>query len=155
MEKQKGAQGISAVESVSGQVGTEGDILITYDSETAGWNHGHAAIVRYDDTYIVEAWPGDGVRYHVNNWADRFTDARGFWVSGADGADYDGAEGVAKAQLGEPYTIWTTKSNTSEWYCSKLVWYGWKQQGYELDHDGGTYVIPADLENDSQTTRFY
>ncbi|WP_051430850.1 YiiX/YebB-like N1pC/P60 family cysteine hydrolase [Thermicanus aegyptius] len=143
------------VPSYSGQVGTEGDILVTYDNKTSGWHHGHAAIVRWDNTYIIEAWPDDGVRYYVNNWASRFIDARGFWVTGASEDDYDYAEDVAQRQIGEPYSLTTSKDDTTRWYCSKLVWYAWNQQGYDLDPDGGYYVLPSDLEDSDLTYRFF
>ncbi|TPG70195.1 hypothetical protein EEL31_18000 [Brevibacillus laterosporus] len=39
----------------SGRMGTVGDILITYDNKTSMWRHGHAAIVRKNNDYIVEA----------------------------------------------------------------------------------------------------
>ena len=38
-------------------MGTVGDILITYNNSTLGWNHGHANIARTNNNYIVGAWP--------------------------------------------------------------------------------------------------
>ncbi len=40
--------------SSSGRMETNGDILITYDNKTSRWRHGHDAIVRNNNNYIVE-----------------------------------------------------------------------------------------------------
>jgi len=54
----------------------------------------------------------------------------------------------ARAQLGEPYSIWTSKTNQSKWYCSKLVWasyYWWSGRRINMDPNGGYWVTPNDL----------
>lgn len=59
------------------------------------------------------------------------------------------------AQAGEPYNINSSKTDYAQWYCSKLPWAGWKvKTGIDLDADGGYWVKPADLVNDSQTSTF-
>jgi uncharacterized protein YycO len=142
-------QGISIM--TAGEMGTYGDILITYDSKTSGWEHGHAAIVQTNNDYIVEAWPNVGVRSYQNNWANRFTSKKKMYVSGAPSADYTNAQTWAKQQLGDPYSIPAGKNDARKFYCSSLVWQAWYNQGYNLDANGGLLVTPADLENDSST----
>ncbi|WJQ14403.1 YiiX/YebB-like N1pC/P60 family cysteine hydrolase [Geobacillus stearothermophilus] len=146
-------KGVSALAS-SGALGTNGDILITYDSESSGWNHGHAAIVRWDGDYIIEAWPGDGVRYYVNNWKIRFKTWKALWVKGAMGEDYTSAQSYARAQIGEPYSLTATKNQSSKWYCSLLVWKAWENRGFDLDDDGGIIVTPSDLDQDPETITY-
>lgn len=54
----------------------------------------------------------------------------------------------ARAQLGEPYTLFTPKWDQNHWYCSKLVWwsYRWASWGYiDLDSNGGYWVTPNNL----------
>jgi hypothetical protein len=59
------------------------------------------------------------------------------------------------AQKGEPYNINSSKSNTSEWYCSKLPWKGWQvRTGLDIDADGGYWVWPVDLVNSTHTKVF-
>lgn len=59
------------------------------------------------------------------------------------------------AQAGEPFDISSSKTDYSRWYCSKLAWAGWKvRAGVDLDADGGYWVKPADLVNDSETRTF-
>lgn len=58
-------------------------------------------------------------------------------------------------QKGEPYNIASSKTDYGRWYCSKLPWVGWKlKAGVDLDADGGYWVWPVDLVNDSQTSVF-
>lgn len=50
-----------------------------------------------------------------------------------------------KSQLGENYSF-SSKSNTSSWYCSKLQWRAYKQVlNIDIDYDGGSYVFPEDI----------
>ncbi|MGP4063260.1 distant relative of cell wall-associated hydrolase-like protein [Halobacillus litoralis] len=150
-QKQK-SKGISAMAS-SGALGTNGDILITTDNKTAGYDHGHAAVVRWDTNYIVEAMPG-GVRYNDNNWKNEYTDWWGLWVSGASGSDYDYTESYARGQVGEPYSILALKNQSSKWYCSLIPYKAWSYRGFNLDTDGGTHVTPRDILFDNDTIVF-
>ncbi|MFU8692747.1 YiiX/YebB-like N1pC/P60 family cysteine hydrolase (plasmid) [Rossellomorea sp. FS2] len=144
--------------ATSSSVGTEGDVLATMDSSSSKgiFNYGHAAIVRWDDNYTIEAYPNGGVQYKKNDWKTRYNKVRGFWVKGASLSHYDKAENYAKAQLGEPYNTGFGKWPTDRWYCSQLVWRAWYQQGFDID-DGGSVVSPADLYNNDggALTMFY
>lgn len=52
----------------------------------------------------------------------------------------------AKWQDRDTYSITTSKSNTSKWYCSKLSWIGYKRyDSKDFDYDGGSIVFPVDL----------
>jgi uncharacterized protein YycO len=139
-----------------GKMGTVGDILVTYLPAHFGWNHGHAAIVRYDNNYIVEAWTGNDnkVRNYQNNFGKRFSDARKFYVKGATDQEYKNAAAYETEQVGDPYSLAATTNTTTKFYCSQLVWQAWSRQGYDLDGNGGFVVTPANLEADSQTIRY-
>lgn len=80
--------------------------------------------------------------------------AYGIWVP----AKYTYGSSVVNycaAQKGEPYNINSSKSNTSEWYCSKLPWKGWQvRTGLDIDADGGYWVWPVDLVNSTHTKVF-
>lgn len=138
----------------SGKMGTVGDILITYDNETSGWNHGHAAIVRKNNDYIVEAWPKEGVRVYKNNWGNRFDSAYKFYVKGADDTDFNNAQKYAYSQLGKPYQLNVQKHFTDAYYCSQLVWKAWYEQDFDVDADGGFLVTPADIDDSKLTVEY-
>ncbi len=153
-EKAKQLERTLAVSGIY-SLGTNGDVLVTYDNKTSGWNHGHTAIVRWDNNYIIEAMPTPGVRYHQNNWKSRFISERAFYVSGAAGSKYTNAARNAASRVGKPYAIYTSKTSTDKYYCSKLVWQAWRGQGWDLDADGGYWVFPVDLERDAHTIRYW
>jgi uncharacterized protein YycO len=145
----KKAQGIQVM--TAGEMGTNGDILITYDNKTSGWRHGHAAIVQTNNDYVVESWPNVGVRSYKNNWSSRFSSKKKMYISGASSSKYTAAQAYAKSKIGSPYQAPVGKNSPIAFYCSSLVWQSWYKQGYDLDGNGGLLVTPADLENDSQT----
>ncbi|MGG1440720.1 YiiX/YebB-like N1pC/P60 family cysteine hydrolase [Brevibacillus laterosporus] len=149
-EEQQKVQGLAS----SGRMGTVGDILITYDNKTSVWRHGHAAIVRKNNDYIVEAWPEEGVRNYKNNWGNRFDSALKLYVKGADDTDYINAQKFAYGEKGKPYKLNVAKHFTSSYYCSKLVWKAWDEQGFDVDADGGFIVTPADIENSKNTVEY-
>jgi len=91
---------------------------------------------------------GWGVRRDAWDWFPRHYSrvaVMGVWT----GPSIRNAAGwYARAQIGEPYTIWTSKTNQSKWYCSKLVWAGyyWNSNGgIDLDSNGGFWVTPNNL----------
>ena len=58
-------------------------------------------------------------------------------------------------QIGKPYQI-SSKTNTSKWYCSKLVWRAYKEAlNIDIDSDGGTYVFPDDILESPLTNVIY
>ncbi|MBE6056293.1 MAG: hydrolase, partial [Clostridium sp.] len=40
------------------------------------------------------------------------------------------------------------KWTTNRFYCSQIVWRAWMEQGFDLDKDGGSAVLPNDLISD-------
>ncbi|KOY67248.1 hydrolase [Clostridium sporogenes] len=133
-------------------LGGYGDILITpigkYDSFT-----GHAGIVCVDNQYTIEAYPMgkqvEGVQRRVNNWKDRYDKVILAGVNGADESHYRNAIKYAeeKIGLGYNYNI-LNKWTTNRFYCSQIVWRAWMEQGFDLDKDGGSAVLPNDLISD-------
>lgn len=139
----------------SSALGTKGDILITYDTgSVSSWNYGHAAIVRWDSAYIIEAMPKDGVRYHANNWKTRYSNWKGLWVKGASDTDYTDAQAYARGQLGKKYSLAYGKYQATYFYCSLLAWKSWKNTGFDIDDDGGVVVTPGDIDQDPQTITY-
>lgn len=81
--------------------------------------------------------------------------AYGLWVPSVSSSRRVAARNYCRAQNGEPYVITSSKSNQSQWYCSKLPWASYKYtSNIDLDYNGGYYVWPEDLVNDSQTSVF-
>ncbi|MHB1017008.1 MAG: hypothetical protein ACYC2X_03825 [Coriobacteriia bacterium] len=80
--------------------------------------------------------------------------AYGLWVP-SKASSGSGVVTYCSLQRGEPYNILSSKTDYGRWYCSKLPWVAWRlKAGVDLDADGGYWVWPVDLVNDSQTSIF-
>jgi hypothetical protein len=81
-----------------------------------------------------------------------YPEAYGLWVPGVDwlGAS---VRDYCRRQLGEPYNVMSSKSDETQWYCSKLAWAGWYRiASRDIDADGGYWVWPVDLVNSRWTS---
>lgn len=130
-----------------------GDILTTKDNKHSGWHHGHAGIVMEDNNYTVEAFDTDGVQVRNNTWK-RANERKGPYVRGAVRNNALHAQLYAYSKKGHNYSLTASKSSHDVFYCSSLVWKAWNEQGYDLDDNGGYWVLPMDLRNDYNTIEF-
>ena len=151
----------SAVARPTGSMGNAGDVLITMSGSSSSkvtWVGGHAALV-VDGYNTIEAFGNagtskDGVRYWTNNFHNRYKDAKGYSVSGTSMSTREKAVSYAESKLCAPYNFnFFNKTNTSAFYCSQIVWKAWKQQGVELDYNGGDAVWPGDLDKSPKLVR--
>lgn len=133
-----------------------GNILIALDSIT---DHVGLVVDRYE---VIEAHPDNpngGVDYRDNDWGSRYDDIKGLEVINASDTAKENAVAYAEAQYGEPYTMATTHWTTDKWYCSKLVWRAWYEQGYDIEgyilELRGTHVTPGDILDSPLTSVFY
>ena len=114
----------------STSIGSCGDILIALDSITD-----HVGIV-VDAYTVIEANPDNpngGVDYRDNDWPSRYNRIKGMSVDGATEDDKSNAVAYANLQIGEPYDLLSGRWTTDKWYCSKLVWRAWYEQGFDLE----------------------
>jgi Spy/CpxP family protein refolding chaperone len=91
---------------------------------------------------------GWGVRHDDSNWFRTHYSRVAVLGVHTSASTRTSAAGYARAQLGEPYTLTTSKTNQSKWYCSKLVWasYYWRSgHSINLDPNGGFWVTPDNL----------
>lgn len=148
------------------QLAQKGDILL--DDNGSFGIFGHAAIVEgrfYDSTYgyyirVIEA-VGAGVCrgiFDARRADDR--DTYLYKVFTATPEQKKEAVGFCITQLGKPWFLNLThdySEDTSPWMCSQLVWAGYKNQGVDIEIDGGSGgevgVTPHDItENSSMVT---
>lgn len=52
------------------------------------------------------------------------------------------AVAAARSMQGMPFYLLGSRDSTSLFYCSKIVWYVYAQQGYDLDPDGPYWIVP-------------
>lgn len=134
----------------AGTIGLYGDILLALDSITD-----HVAIVK-DSYLVIEAHPDtDNVAYRENNYPARYNDIKGLRVK-TTSATKSKAVTYAEGQLGEPYSLFSTRNSTNSWYCSKLVWAAYYYNGLDLESTFTAGMItPGDLLESPHTSVFY
>lgn len=132
-----------------------GDILVTLSTHTAGWRHGHAALVIDRDTALESIMLGtDSCLVPVRRWYTysgyavlRVKDASPalrqqavqFALKHLQGVPYRLTAGFLGPKAPEP------DAPQFGLHCSYLVWYTWKSFGFDLDSDGGRLVSSRDL----------
>ncbi len=131
----------------------KGDILITFNTHTMGWRHGHCAIVL--DEY------GNTLLEHMSIGETSCTTSPISWkkypafvvLRHKDKALAEKAADYARENLVEiPYDILagvinkdkTGEENPSS-HCSHIVWQAYKSQGVDLDNNKGIFVTPRDI----------
>ncbi len=131
----------------------DGDILVTPCAHTFGWRHGHAGIVvNAAEGLTVEA-VSIGTRSAVSSvrhWRTypTFTVLR---LKDADPVTRRAAGLYAQNHLVDlPYRLTSglrekEPAEAACCHCAYLVWYAYRQFGYDLDGDGGHLVTVADL----------
>lgn len=68
------------------------------------------------------------------------------YAPNASWSERNDARNYAKQQDPDEYSLWTSKWNSSSWYCSKLAWKAYYEKiGIDIDYNGGYYVFPADI----------
>lgn len=137
----------------------DGDIILGFNA----WTVGHSGImdatrgIALSSSCVwsaVKEAPGcvtleKPSKYRGYDWA------YGLWVPKALATQRTSARRFCSSQIGERYNLFSAKWDHTQWYCSKLPWAGYSQRAYrDLDANGGYWVTPADLYNDSETSVF-
>lgn len=136
----------------------EGDIV--WETETILFNSGHNALIvdmnqdSYYGSYIqtVEA-VGSGVQrgflddQRMVQYRCEILRVKGHTSTKSSNAIY-----FAELQIGKNYNLNTfrlnTSINSSEWYCSELVYASWKYAGIDIGVKNGSYLQLGCLPND-------
>jgi uncharacterized protein YycO len=134
-----------------------GDVI--YESEGGGGITGHALIVEgifYDETQdqdyirVVEAIDVGVCRSVLD---DERVDDKGvsiYRVNDATQDDIEEAIAFCVGEIGASYNLdfaKDTSSSETDWYCSELVWAGYKNQGIDIEDTGFSEpgVTPRDI----------
>jgi len=129
---------------------------------------GHTAVLSTKSKYVIEAATtgGNGAKvfhWNVSNIWSNTTGIKQYKVAswlGKDASIEEREKAVKYGlnQVGEPYSLKTTLSNESNWYCSKLTYRMWKDGGYSLQPlsnytkiNGYLLILPVDIANDSNS----
>lgn len=90
-----------------------------------------------------------------NWWNSKTTGANVYqryalWAPNMTSANRTAIVNYMRNQIGEEYNFSSSKTNESQWYCSKLQWMAYKKVlNIDIDYNGGTWVMPNDIKNSS------
>lgn len=131
----------------------KGDILITFNTHTMGWRHGHCAIVLDENANTLLE------HMSIGNVSCK-TASRGWEMYPAfvvlryrdKEVAQKAAEYAEKNLVDIPYNILAgviKKDKTGEEkpssHCSHIVWQAYKSQSVDLDNNKGVFVTPKDI----------
>ncbi len=131
-----------------------GDILVTFNTHTCDWRHGHAAIVTNAEKGEILEHKSIGNVSEFGNagqWGSypsfvvlRYPDADLAARAGAYArqhlahVDYNIFAGVVKKDKSD-------EEIPSSSHCAHIVWQAYKALGVDIDHDKGIIVTPHDI----------
>lgn len=126
---------------------TKGNILLTKDQVTLGYNHGHAAIVYQNCKKIIEA-PGVGnlsTERDIDAWENFYT-CKLMYPASPDFETRKSAADMAKEKyVGWEYAIAPSRSSTKYLNCATLVWRAYNDVGVVLGYANADTVTPRNL----------
>ncbi len=132
----------------------KGDILVTFNTHTFGWRHGHCAIVLNEnsDTLLEHMSIGEvSCKTALGSWRGypsfvvlRYKDEE---------VAKKAAEYAEKNLLDIPYNILagvikkdkSDETAVSSSHCSHIVWQAYKSTGVDIDDNKGIFVTPKDI----------
>lgn len=144
----------------------KGVILVTRDGKLDKLV-GHAGIV-YNSSTTVEAFPKsrapkntsgkivDGVSTYSNKWHLRYNKVYGVTTYGTSSSQDASVANYAYSYRNKPYNwVFTNTETTSKFYCSQLIYKGYKAKTGKNLNQGGGIVFPIDLVQSSNTYIIY
>lgn len=131
----------------------KGDILVTFNTQTLDWRHGHLGLVLNDSgTQLLEHMSIGEVSCVTDSlyWG---TYPAFIVLRHPDESIAQKAADYAKENLvGIPYDIFAgflkkdkTGENNPSSHCSHIVWQAYKSQGVDIDRNKGPIVTPRDV----------
>jgi len=117
-----------------------GDILLGGDSGGSYGRFTHAGLYignnKVVDMYIsTGVYTTDAEAYHKYDWA-------AILRVKAEPGQKKAVVNYVSREVGSPFFILTPKLENGLWYCTKLIWYAYLQQGINLDPFNGYWIIP-------------
>ena len=132
----------------------DGDILITFNTHTLDWRHGHASIVTDAERGIILEHMSVG-NTSVLSRAEKWGSYPAFAVLRYPQEEKAklAAEYAKEKLIDVPYSIFAglwqkdkSKNETvSSSHCSHIVWQAYKAAGIDIDSNGGRIVTPKDI----------
>lgn len=150
----------------------DGSILITSDSITATYAHGHAGIISGIEfpnistkNYYITEHPGNGTNDGLS-WRFILTDnTTNYWRTRTDLGVFNAsstsimtsASAVARTSLilNKGYTPLASKTNTTQYNCATLVYRCYLNSGLDISKASSSTVLPRDITQSSNLYNAY
>lgn len=118
-----------------------GDIVLGGNTGSS-WGHWTHAALYLGDGQVMETFLQPGTKPEpVTRYNEYYSHAGALRVNlPADVKDR--AVARARALEGSPWYLLASKGSASLQYCSKIVWWVYAQEGYDLDPDRPYWVVP-------------
>lgn len=154
----------------------DGAILITQDSATLGYQHGHTSIISgltnasasdpiYRTIYMTEhpgstTNMGSSWRVQISNslnsyWRTRENVATMYHKNSTAIMDLAGQTARSGLVIGYPYNPLANKNDTDKYNCSSLVYRCYIEHGVDIGTNGGTIVLPIHIAQDNDLRVYY
>ncbi|HEY3366052.1 MAG TPA: YiiX/YebB-like N1pC/P60 family cysteine hydrolase [Symbiobacteriaceae bacterium] len=125
-----------------------GDIVLGGNTGSS-WGYWTHAALYLGDGQVMESFLQTGVTPEpVSRYNDYYSHAGALRVK-LPRAVKERAVATARTLQGRPFYLLASRDSTSLFYCSKVVWYVYKQLGYDLDPAGPYWVIPDRMAGSS------
>lgn len=152
---------------------SDGSMLITTDSETIGFKHGHISII--SGAYSMNLEPLSRVYYMTEHpgsksgdglsWRVILSNTENYWRKSENVAIFNvastsimtSASSVARSSLvlDKPYNALALKTSTAEYNCSSLVYRCYYNSGLDISKSGSSIVLPKDIAQSSNVILVY
>lgn len=128
----------------------DGDVLITFNGHFLGWRTGHAALVIDAERGITLEAKDVGAKSCYDSvdawkWYPGFVVLRLKLLTKEERAEVALYAGQELVDLPYSLNIFNKKNELSGTNCAHLVWRAFYHFGYDIDSNGGTLVVPADI----------
>lgn len=121
-----------------------GDIVLGGNTGSS-WGHWTHAALYLGDGEVMETFLQTGVAPEpVTRYNVYYSHASALRVNLPPAVK---AEAVARARAlqGKPFYLLAPRGSRSLFYCTKVVWYAYKEAGVDLDPDGAYWVVPDSI----------
>lgn len=118
-----------------------GDLVLGGNTGSS-WGHWTHAALYIGDGMVMDTFLQTGVSPRsVTAYNDYYSHAGALRVNLPKEVK-EAAVADAKALQGKPFYLLAPRGSDTLFYCTKVVWYAYHQQGYDLDPDGAYWVVP-------------
>lgn len=117
-----------------------GDIVIG-GNPGASWGHYTHATLYVGNGQVMETLLREGVNVRPVSRYNDYTWAGALRVK-APPAVKQAAVAAALSRTGRPFYLLAPRRSAQWFYCTKLVWWAYKEAGLDLDPGGGFWMVP-------------